>query len=138
MAADGRPQLIGKASLTGGRRVKIQLDHVSAAESGDYYQVHFGAANDGDGAYVLIQRQFEDDDGGLCYLETHDQDYIGHFKVVRATLDRHRFCLELRRKKSSKVEVTFETNEPNYIEVSRILRIMIPCLAVTGESEGAG
>ena len=116
--------------------MKIQLDHVSAAESGDYYQVNFEATDDGDGPYVLIQRQFEDDDGGLCYLETHDQDYIGHFKVVRATLDRHRFCLELRRKRSSKVEVTFKTNEENYMEVSRILRIMIPCLAVAGEGAG--
>lgn len=116
--------------------MKIQLDRVSAAESGDYYQVHFGGADDGDGPYVLIQRQFEDDDGGVCYLETHDQDYIGHFKVVRATLDRHRFCLELWRKNFSKVEVTFKTNEPNYIEVLRILRIMIPCLALTVESAG--
>ncbi len=71
-------------------------------------------------------------DGGLCYLETHDQNYIGHFKVVRATVGRHRFWLELRRKASLQVEVMFKTNEPNYIEVSRILRIMIPCLAVVG------
>ena len=42
--------------------MNIQLDHVSAAESGDYYQVHFGPADDGDGPYVLIQRQFEDAD----------------------------------------------------------------------------
>jgi len=116
--------------------VKIQLDNVSAAESGDYYQVNFEAADDDDGPYVLIQRQFEDNDGGLFYLETHDQDYIGHFKVVRATLDRHRFCLELRRKKLSTIEVTFKTDEENYMEVFRILRIMIPCLAVA--SRGAG
>jgi hypothetical protein len=70
---------------------------------------------------------------GFCYLETRDQDYIGHFNVVRATLHRHRFSLELRRKKSSKVEVTFTTDEENYIEV---LRILIPCLAVAGEGAG--
>ena len=113
--------------------MKIYLDHVSAAESGDYYQVQFDAADDGDGPYVLIQRQFEDVDGGLCYLETHDPDYIGHFGVVRATLGPHRFCLELRRKAFSNVEVTFKTNAPNHIEVSRMLRIMIPCLAVVDE-----
>jgi hypothetical protein len=115
-------------ALTQGEPVKVQLDHVSATKSGDYYQVNFEVADNGDGPYVLIQRQFEDDDGGLCYLETHDQDYIGHFKVVRATLDRHRFCLEIRRKKFSNVEVTFKTNEENYLEVARVLRIMIPCL----------
>jgi arylamine N-acetyltransferase len=116
----------------------MQLDRVSAAESGDYYQVNFEAADDGDGPYVLVQRQFEDDDGGRCYLETHDQDYIGHFRVVRATLDRHRFCLELHRKKFSTVEATFKTTEENYMEVSRILRIMIPCLAVAGEGGATG
>ncbi|HEY5283261.1 MAG TPA: hypothetical protein VIM14_10765 [Polyangia bacterium] len=93
-------------------------------------------ADDGNGPYLLVQRQFEDDDGGLCYFETHDQDYIGHFKVVRATLDRHRFCLELRRKKFSTIEVTFKATEENYMEVSRILRIMIPGLAVAGTGAG--
>ena len=105
--------------------MKIRLDHVSAFESGDYFQVLFEAEEDGDGAYVLIQRQFEDHDGGLCYLETHDQDYIGHFNVVRAVLDRNRFCLELRRKEAAEVEVTFKTTDQNYHDVARIIRIMI-------------
>ncbi len=110
--------------------MKIRLDHVSASESGDYYQVLFEAEEDGDGAYVLIQRQFEDDDGGLCYLETHDEDYIGHFQVARAALGRNRFFLELRRREAAEVEVTFKTTEENYDDVARIMRIMIPCLEV--------
>ncbi len=115
--------------------MKIRLDHVSASESGEYFQVIFKAEEDGDGAYVLIQRQFEDDDGGFCYLETHDEDYIGHFKVARAALDRNRFCLHLRRKQAAEVEVTFKTTDQNYNHVARIMRIMIPCLAagISGE-----
>jgi hypothetical protein len=28
------------------------------------------------------ERQFEDDDGGVCYIETHDHDtYTGHFPL---------------------------------------------------------
>ena len=57
-------------------------------------------------------------------------------KVVRATLDQHRLCLELRRKTSSQVEVMFKTNQANYTEVSRVLRIMIPCLAVVDPGAG--
>ena len=108
----------------------IRLDHVSASEIGDYFQVLFEAERDGDGAYVLIQRQFEDDDAGLCYLETHDEDYIGHFNVVRAALDRNRFCLHLRRKEAAEVEVAFKTTDQNYNHVARIMRIMIPFLEV--------
>lgn len=110
--------------------MKTRLDCVSASQSGDYYQVLFEAEKDGDGAYLLIQRQFEDPDGGLCYLETHDEDYIGHFKVVRATLDRKRLYLELGRKEGADVEVTFKTTDQNYDDVERIMRMMIPCLEV--------
>ena len=32
-----------------------------------------------DHPYLVVQRQFEDDDGGVCYIETHDHDtYTGH------------------------------------------------------------
>ena len=110
--------------------MKIRLNHVSASESGDYFQVLFQAEEDGDGPYVLVQRQFEFPDGGLCYLESHDEDYIGHFKVVRAALARTRFFLELQRKPGAEVEVTFKTTEQNYNDVVRIMRIMIPCLEV--------
>ena len=110
--------------------MKTRLDHVSASESGDYYQVLFEGEEDGEGAYLLMQRQFEDPDGGLCYLESHDEDYTGHFKVVRAALGRKRLCLELGRKDAAEVEVTFKTGEQNYHEVARIMRIMIPCLEV--------
>lgn len=116
--------------------MKLHLDHVSATESGDYCQVQFDAEDDADGPYLLIQRQFEDIDGGLCYLETHDLDYMGHVRVVRATLSRNRFHLELRRKTFSQVEVTFTTDDPNYIEVSRVLQTMIPCLAIVDEGAG--
>ena len=109
--------------------MKTRLDHVSASESGDYYQVLFKAEKDG-AAYLLIQRQFEDPDRGFCYLESHDQDYIGHFKVVRARLERNRFCLKLGRKGAAEIEVTFRTTERNYKDIARIMRIMIPCLEV--------
>ena len=81
-------------------------------------------------AALACQRQFEDDDGGFCYLETHDENYIGHFKVTRAALGRNRFFLELRRREAAEVEVTFKTTDQNYDDVARIMRIMIPCVEV--------
>ena len=55
--------------------MRIQLNRVSASESGDYYQVTFeGEVNEEEGPYVLVQRQFEFPDGGRCYVETHDQE----------------------------------------------------------------
>src|SRR5712671_2893151 len=35
-----------------------------------------------DHPYLLVQRQFKDDDGGVCYIETLDHDtYTGHFRL---------------------------------------------------------
>lgn len=112
--------------------MKIQLDRVSASESGDYYQVTFeGEPNEEDGPYVLIQRQFELPDGGRCYLEAHDQDYVGHFKVARAELGPNRFFLKLARRRAAELEVTFKTTAKNWREVARVMRIIIPHLDVS-------
>ena len=56
--------------------MRFRAKHVSASENGDYYQVAFenrDAASDAadvypDSPYLLIQRQFEDPDGGKCYV----------------------------------------------------------------------
>jgi hypothetical protein len=61
--------------------LKLEATYVSAEEFDDlYFHVSFGT-ND-PGADFDIQRQFEDDDGGVCYIETHEPDrYAGHFRL---------------------------------------------------------
>jgi hypothetical protein len=63
--------------------MKLQATYVSADEfDGQYFEVSFDTeAPDADidlsaplKPYLLIQRQFEDDDGGVCYIETHEPD----------------------------------------------------------------
>ncbi|MEK7405956.1 MAG: hypothetical protein AAB225_12680 [Acidobacteriota bacterium] len=111
--------------------MKIQLDRVSASESGEYYQVTFEGGLNREEAYVLVQRQFEFPDGGRCYLETHDQDYAGHLKVAHAELSRNRLFLKLARKKAGELEVLFNTTAENWREVARVLRIIVPRLKVS-------
>ena len=111
--------------------MRIRLERAEAAEAGDYYQVLFEDLRDEEDAektYVLIQRQFEFPDGGVCYVESHDHDYIGDAKVKRATLGRNRLLLELRRRRGARIEVEFETSERNFREIVRIMRIMIPAI----------
>jgi hypothetical protein len=67
--------------------MKITLNYVSVSIEGDYYQVHFSANKDNgsseitDDPYFLIQPQFEMPDGGEVYIESHDDNYIGHYLV---------------------------------------------------------
>ena len=79
-----------------------------------------------DGPYFLIQRQFESYDGGLVYVESHEERLCGHFKIRRAELGRNMFRLELAREQAETVQVRFQADDVRYNDLRRFLRIMIP------------
>ena len=71
--------------------MRFHAKYVSVGEAGrEYFAVSFDnedPSNDDfelsdDDPYLIVQRQFEDDDGGVCHIETHDHDtYSGHFRL---------------------------------------------------------
>ncbi len=72
--------------------MRLHAENVSVGESGDeYFQVSFDSEALSDDDFdpsaddkpsLLVQRQFEDDDGGVCYIETRDHEtYTGHFRL---------------------------------------------------------
>lgn len=96
----------------------MQLDakSVSVDVSGDYYQVCFDTEDREDdqicpfeqpAPYLLVQRQFEWFDGDLCYIESHDVEYIGHFQLTLIELSPTRFTFEIARRDHKRVEVSF-------------------------------
>ena|SRR5271166_5909869 len=79
--------------------------------------------------YLLIQRQFEeedeDEDDGVCYLETHEPDtYAGHFRLHLVELTTTRLLFEIDRPANRTVEVTFTLDPGRFSKVERILRII--------------
>jgi hypothetical protein len=75
--------------------------------------------------YLLIQRQFEDEDSGVCYIETHEPDtYAGHFRLHLVELTTTRLLFEIDRPAHRTVEVTFTLDPRRFSEVERILRII--------------
>jgi len=112
---------------------ELSLPYVSVSSAGDeYFQVSFDACEDDGGSeyvehdYLLIQRQFESYDGGLYYLESHDEELCGHFKIRRATLGRGFLRLELAGDSAETVQTRFQTDMGGYHELRRVLGIMIP------------
>src|SRR5258707_15483331 len=74
--------------------LRLHANHVSIGESGDeYFQVSFDSKAPSDDdfdrsgrdhPYLVVQRQFEDDDGGVCYIETPDRNtYYGFRRFDR-------------------------------------------------------
>jgi hypothetical protein len=117
--------------------VKLHANDVSVGESGgEYFQVSFDskASSEDDDAfdlsapahpYLLIQRQFEDDDGGVCYLETHDHDtYSGHFRLRLIEFTPTHLVFEIARRDHKHVEVTYKLDAKRFREVQRIVRII--------------
>ena len=109
------------------RTMRFHANHVSSSVSGDYYQVMFEAeeeTNDPDSPYFLIQRQFETSDGGRCYLETHDEKYIGHFLLRRVEFTPERLSIEFDRPSDNLVSVTFCMAISDFEEASRVMKII--------------
>jgi len=114
---------------------RFHAKYVSVGESGgEYFAVSFDnedPSNDdfevsGDeDSYLIVQRQFEDDDGGVCYIETHDHDtYSGHFRLRLLRFTPTRFAFEIARKDHKYIEVTYDLDAQRFDEVRRIVHII--------------
>jgi hypothetical protein len=117
--------------------VKLHAKHVSVDDSGgEYFQVSFDseAPNEDDDAfdlsapthpYLLIQRQFEDGDGGVSYVETHDHDtYTGHFRLRLIEFTPTHLAFEIARRDHKHVEVTYKLDARQFRQVQRMVRVI--------------
>jgi hypothetical protein len=114
--------------------MKLQATYVSADEfDGQYFEVSFDTEDpDADidlsaplKPYLLIQRQFEDDDGGVCYIETHEPDgNAGHFRLRLAEFAPTKLVFDIDRATDRRVEVTFTLDPRRFQEIGRIVRII--------------
>ncbi len=107
--------------------MQFRAHHVSASVAGDYYQALFEVSDewtDLPGPYLLLQRQFEMPDGGRCTIETHDEKYIGKFRLRRIEFSSERLRVELPRPTDNVIEVTFRLDAPEYQEMLEVLQII--------------
>ena len=115
------------ASARDTRTMRFHANHVSSSVSGDYYQAMFEAeedTNDPNSPYLLIQRQFETSDGGRCYIETHDEKYIGHFLLRRVKFTSGRLSIQFDRPSDNLVSVTFSMAVSDFEEASQVIKII--------------
>jgi hypothetical protein len=111
--------------------LKLQATYVSVGEFDDqYFELSFGTEDPGADLdlsapmkpYVLLQRQFEDYDGGVCYIETHEPDrYAGHFHLRLVEFVPTRLVFDIDRETDRRVEVAFTLDPRRFQEVERIV-----------------
>ena len=109
------------------RIMRFHANYVSTSVSGDYLQAVFEAEKDSDdplSPYLLIQRQFEVPDDGTCYVETHDDKYIGHFLLRRVELTPEGLSIEVDRPSNNLISVTFSITISDFEEALQVARII--------------
>jgi hypothetical protein len=108
--------------------MQFHANHVSVSTfANDYYQIMFEAeeeADDPGSPYLLIQRQFEDPDDDLCYVEAHDEKYIGHFVLRRVEFTLRGLTIELDRTSDNRLSVTFTMAPSEFNEASQVMKII--------------
>ena len=115
--------------------MRFHAKYVSVGEFGDeYFEVSFDSEDPGnddldlsgdENPYLIVQRQFEDEDEGVCYIETHDHDtYAGHFRLKLIEFTPTRLAFEIARTDHKYVEVTYELDAKRFSEVQRIVHII--------------
>jgi hypothetical protein len=97
-----------------------------ASSGGEYFQVSFANKADSDDAYFLIQRQFETDDSGRLYIESHEQSLCGHFRIRRAELGRDLLRLQIQSQSAKTIQIRFQADGAAYQRLKQVLKIMIP------------
>jgi len=107
--------------------MQFHANFVSTSISGDYYQALFeeneGTTNP-DSPYLLIQRQFEDEDDGKCYVETHNLDYAGHFRLSRLGFRPDGISIDIDRSINSTIQVTFAMQATEFEKALLVLNIL--------------
>jgi len=109
--------------------MQFHAKSVSTSYSGDYYQVLFEEVDDdelteGDEPYLLIQRQFETIDDDECYIETHDREYAGHFRLLRFDIKQKRITIEIDRANNRIIHVTLSLTVEEFAKSLPILKII--------------
>jgi hypothetical protein len=107
---------------------------VSAVVTGDFYQVVLDSDEmDQDerdpfgepAPYLLLQRQFEFPDGGKCYVESDDEEYIGYFKLHLVEFTPTRLAFEMAEPgRNHHVEVFFALSAAKFEEVLPIVEVI--------------
>ncbi len=107
--------------------MKFHANYISTSVSGDYYQVLFEEKNESaqpDSPYLLIQRQFEIPDNGMCYVETHDKEYIGHFRFDRIDFRSDGIFIELNRSSKREIYVKFDLPITEFEKALAVIKIL--------------
>jgi uncharacterized protein VirK/YbjX len=109
---------------------RFTASQVSASEAGDYFQIHFEEGLGDDTQYLLIQRQFEDYDGGVCYVEDDELLMVDHYKILKAKLTRTYFEIKFKSEEKDSAFIYHTMTDEEFAEAKKVLKIIHPAVSI--------
>jgi hypothetical protein len=109
---------------------RFTASQVSASEEGDYFQIHFEEGLGDDTQYLLIQRQFEDYDGGKCYVEDDALLMVEHYKILEATLTLTYFEIKFESEDNDRAFIYHKMTDEEFAEAKKVLKIIHPAVSI--------
>jgi len=94
-------------------------------EGREYFQVLLQEQDQPGVKYVLLQRQFEIPNGGVCYFECDEIERSGSYVIRKSKLSRERFEIEVPGKNGGKWAIEFDIDERRYAELKEVLGIIL-------------
>jgi len=107
------------------RTMRFHANHISTSIAGDYFQVMFEAkqdTGDSDSPYLVLQPQFETPDRDEYYIETHNKNYCGHFRLCRVEFTPEKLSIEFDRPIDNVIDVTFDMMADDFRKASRVVK----------------
>lgn len=113
--------------------MRLFAKKVSAVTSGDYYQLLFDSDDRDEGSvnphdqpepYLMLQKQFEFVDDGTCYVESGDEEYVGHFKIKLLEFSATSLKFDIAGHDHDHVEVSFDMTEAELDEARPFVEII--------------
>ncbi len=72
----------------------------------------------------MLQTEFEFFNGGMCYVESDDEDYIGRFKATLIKFTPTHLAFEIEREDHKRVEVEFALTVAEFEESRPIIEVI--------------
>jgi hypothetical protein len=105
--------------------MRFHANHISTSIAGDYSQVMFETkqdADDSDSPYLLLQPQFDAPDRSEYYIETHNKNFCGHFRLCRIEFTLAKLSIEFDRAIDNMIDVTFDMTPADFKKASRVVK----------------
>jgi hypothetical protein len=118
--------------------IEFYANHVDIHDGDESCQLLLAVDRDGDGPYLLLQRNSVDDDcddNDDCYVETNDPEHCGHCAIGHLHCSMTELQLTLQRAEHASIRVHFQLNRAKFEALKSIPAALAPACHTSNDED---